>query len=294
MKKITENWQYLLLTGATATGKTNLAIKLAKKFNAIIVNCDSMQIYDALPIITTKPNTQNLQEVPHYLFSYVSPAIAYNVGSWLKDVKNLLEQNQKIIFVGGTGLYFKALLEGLAIIPEIDVDIRAYWRERLINENVEALYKILQRTDAKAANLIQETDGQRIIRALEVWHSTQKSISYWQTQKTTSIIAGAKLIKYIIALPKEDLQRNINMRVDKMLKEGALEEVEQFLKNKLDNNLPIMRAIGISEFAKYFKGEYSLPQTIDLIKIHTRQYAKRQLTWQRHQLEENWNIYEAI
>lgn len=294
MKKLTENWQYLLLTGATASGKTRLSIEIAKKFDAVIVNCDSMQIYNALPILTTKPKKNEVKEVPHYLFSYVSPSIAYSVGAWLEDVKKLLEQDRKIVFVGGTGLYFKALTRGLAVIPEIDGNIRQYWRTELINKTSESLYNLLKQADPLAASALNSTDGQRIVRALEVWFSTNKSITYWQKQKIPSILDKNNILKYIIVLQKENLYKNINNRVDYMLKEGVVEEVKTFMNNKLDSKLPIMRAIGVNEFSKYFIGEYSLPQALDLIKIHTRQYAKRQLTWQRNQLDESWNIYESI
>ncbi len=294
MKKLNDNWQYLLLIGATATGKTSLAVEIAKKFGAIIINCDSMQIYDALPILTAQPNMYIRQEVPHYLFSYVNPGRLYSVGHWLQDVEQLLHIKQKIIFVGGTGLYFNALLGNISPIPDIDINVRDYWRTKLATGSVEDLYFTLKNTDSDAATNINPSDGQRIVRALEVWHSTGKSITYWQKQKSTPILSKQKIQKYVIQLPKEKLYSNINNRVENMLEKGVIEEVDMFLRKNKDKNVTSMRAIGVSEFCAYLDGKLSLHDTTELVKTRTRQYAKRQLTWQRHQLNESWNIYGAI
>lgn len=294
MKKLNNKWQYMLLIGATATGKTLLAAQIAKKFDAVIVNCDSMQIYDALPILTAQPQANIRQEAPHYLFSYVKPDRLYSVGQWLCDVGQLLHIERKIIFVGGTGLYFNALLGNISPMPDIDKDVRDYWRTELLAGSVENLYFILKNTDSDAAANIKPSDGQRIVRALEVWHSTGKSITYWQKQKSIPLLAEQKVEKYVIQLGKEKLYSNINNRVEKMVEQGVIEEVEMFLQKNIDKTLTSMRAIGINEFSAYLDGKCSLSDTIELVKIRTRQYAKRQLTWQRHQLNESWNIYAAI
>ena len=284
--------KYIMLLGATATGKTAIAFELAKKLDAIIVNCDSMQIYDALPIVTAQPDEKSKREIEHHLFSYISPDRAYSVGQWLKDVVPLLAYEKNIIFVGGTGLYFKALLGEISFIPDIDSSIRSYWREQLLHKDSEQLYRILQTTDAQAAAYLNSRDGQRIIRALEVWHGTGKSITYWQKHKAKPLLPLQLTQKYILDIPRELIYDNINKRVERMVENGAIEEVKRFLLKKIELNLPIMRAIGVSEFSAYLQGEISLLDSIELVKIHTRQYAKRQLTWQRHQLDETWHIYE--
>lgn len=284
-----DNWQYIFLTGATASGKSSLAIKLALEYDAYIINCDSMQIYDALPIITARPTKHECSLVEHKLFGYVSPNISYSVGKWLKDVKDVIKgRPEKVIFVGGTGLYYTGLLGGISYIPDIDLAVRDYWRAQYIKKTSEELHSILLEKDPAIINKISASDKQRIVRALEVITSTGKSIIYWQNQPSQPLIDKSKVKKFVLDLERTVIYNNINKRFDKMVDAGALIEVEDLLNKNLSEDLPIMRAIGFKELAQYLCGDIDIKCAIELAKTKSRQYAKRQITWQRHQLGDDW------
>lgn len=278
-----------LIAGPTASGKSDFALKLAEKTGSCIVNADSMQVYSLLRIITARPDDEDMARIFHYLYGYVSPAEYYSTGKWLDDVASLLrESDAPLIFVGGTGLYFKALTEGLAEIPDVPQEIKDKWRLKLKEEGTCALYKELQLIDPLFATRLNNQDGQRIIRALEVYETTGKSLSYWQSQKTKPLLEGHTVDKLLLLPERALVYRHIEERFDKMVENGALDEVRNLAKLDLSPSMPAMKAIGVPEFLGVLQGKESIETAIVKAKTGTRRYAKRQMTWFRHQLGNDW------
>lgn len=281
-----------LIAGPTASGKSDFALKMAQEKNAFIINTDSMQIYDVLNILTARPMRADTAIVPHYLYGYVSPSLNYSVGLWLRDVEKLLTTftEKSLIFVGGTGLYFRALLEGIIEIPFIPNAVRQKWRFHLDEEGSESLYRQLLQVDAVLAERISPQDGQRIIRALEVYDATGKQLSWWQKQKTTPLIDSNCVEKVLLMPPRQLLYERIHKRLEAMIERGVLEEVIAMKKLMLSPLLPAMKAIGISEFIAYLDGYRNFENTLEMVKTQTRRYAKRQMTWFRNQFDEKWRL----
>ncbi|WP_336279537.1 tRNA (adenosine(37)-N6)-dimethylallyltransferase MiaA [Bartonella sp. CB175] len=288
-----------LIAGPTASGKSALAFKMAQEKNAVIINADSMQIYDVVNILTARPAKEDTEIVPHYLYGYVNPALHYSVGQWLRDVEKLLNTctSKSLIFVGGTGLYFRALLEGIAEIPHIPDIVREKWRLRLHEEGAESLYRQLLQVDTLLCEKISSKDGHRIIRALEVYEATGKKLSWWQKAKTTPLIAQNCLEKILLIPPRQLLYQRINERFDDMIEKGVLKEVIAMKKLMLSPSLPAMKAIGMNELVAYLDGYKSYEDAIEAVKIQTRRYAKRQMTWFRNQFDDKWmhiSSYEEL
>ncbi|WP_019222450.1 tRNA (adenosine(37)-N6)-dimethylallyltransferase MiaA [Bartonella rattaustraliani] len=281
-----------LIAGPTASGKSAFALKMAQERDAFIINTDSMQIYDVLNILTARPTRAEIAIVSHYLYGYVSPSLNYSVGLWLRDVEKLLTTltEKSLVFVGGTGLYFRALLEGIIEIPSIPDAVRQKWRFRLEQEGSESLYRELLQVDAVLAERISVQDGQRIIRALEVYDVTGKKLSWWQKQKTAPLISSNCVEKILLMPPRQLLYERIHKRLEAMIERGALEEVIAMKKLKLSPLLPAMKAIGIPEFIAYLDGYRSFENAFETVKIQTRRYAKRQMTWFRHQFDQEWRL----
>ncbi|EJF97549.1 tRNA dimethylallyltransferase [Bartonella vinsonii subsp. arupensis Pm136co] len=281
-----------LIAGPTASGKSALALQMAQERNALIINTDSMQVYDVLNILTARPTEADTAIVPHYLYGYVSPTVNYSVGHWLRDVEKLLTifSFQSLIFVGGTGLYFRALLEGIAKIPHVPDVVRQKWRLLLDQEGAESLYHQLLQVDAVLAEKISSQDGQRIVRALEVYDATGKKLSWWQEQKTTPLIVSNCVEKILLIPPRQLLYERIHKRLDSMIERGALEEVLTVKKLMLSPLLPVMKAIGISEFVAYLDGYRNFESALETVKTQTRRYAKRQMTWFRNQFDDEWKL----
>ncbi|WP_375643463.1 MULTISPECIES: tRNA (adenosine(37)-N6)-dimethylallyltransferase MiaA [unclassified Bartonella] len=281
-----------LIAGPTASGKSELALQMAQEKNALIINTDSMQVYDVLNILTARPGEADTAIVPHYLYGHVSPTLNYSVGQWLYDVEKLLAtfSLRSVIFVGGTGLYFRALLEGISEVPHVPDVVRQKWRLLLDKEGPESLYRQLLQIDAVVAEKISSHDRQRIVRALEVYDATGKTLSWWQKQKTTPLIAPNLTEKILLMPPRPLLYERIHKRLDSMIERGALEEVVAMKKLKLSPSLPAMKAIGIPEFMAYLDGYRSFESALEAVKIQTRRYAKRQMTWFRNQFDEEWML----
>ncbi|WP_019221512.1 tRNA (adenosine(37)-N6)-dimethylallyltransferase MiaA [Bartonella senegalensis] len=281
-----------LIAGPTASGKSALALQMAQENNAVIINADSMQIYDVLNILTARPTQADTAIAPHYLYGYVSPSVSYSVGKWLCDVEKLLTRfaSKSLIFVGGTGLYFRALLEGIAKVPYVPDAVRQKWRALLDKEGAESLYRQLVQVDTVLAEKISSHDGQRIVRALEVYEATNKKLSWWQKQKTTPLIAPYVAEKILLIPPRQLLYERIHRRLDSMIERGALEEVMAIKKLALSPLLPAMKAIGIAEFIAYLDGQQSFEKALEMVKTQTRRYAKRQMTWFRNQFDEEWML----
>lgn len=284
--------QAILIAGPTASGKSALALHLAQETGGVIINTDSMQVYDVLNLLTARPDAEALRVVPHYLYGHVSPSMAYSTGRWFADVEHLLkapELTEKTrIFVGGTGLYFRALLGGLSVMPDIPADVRAYWRGQDAALGVERLHAVLAEKDPLAAAILRPTDSQRIVRALEVMEASGRSIVEWQKETGRPLIDAAAARKIVIEPDRPWLDARIASRFRAMMKEGAMDEVRSLLSLNLSSDLPAMRAIGVREVSEVLAGRSEIDKAAELATIATRQYAKRQMTWFRNQLGDDW------
>ena len=274
----------ILISGPTASGKSNFAIKLAKKISGEIINADSMQVYKELKILSARPDPKNYQKIKHHLYGFHNVRNNFSTGDWLKfAIKkiNEIRKRKKIpIFVGGTGLYFKALTEGLVRIPNIPIRYRN--KIRTLHENLgqKKFYQKLLKLDPSSKNKINSTDTQRSIRAYEVKSFTKKSLHDW-FKNTKSLFTEDNFFKIYIDYPRQDLIDRINKRSEKMIKLGAIKEVKKFIKLKVRKDKSVNKAIGINEIKEYLNFEKELEETIEKISIKTRQYAKRQSTWAR-------------
>ena len=283
-----------LIAGPTASGKSALALKIAEETGGVVINADSMQVYDVLQVLTARPSVEDMQGVEHLMFGHVVPSRLYSTGLWLADVKAVFERTElkdrHLVFVGGTGLYFKALLGGLSEMPDIPEDLRAHWRERLAMEGSPALHGELSKRDSETAARLKPQDGQRIVRAIEVFEASGKSIGFWQNQRGNALVDPAATRKLCLQPERQTLYARINQRFQSMMTRGALEEVRALLALNLDPALPAMRAIGVGEISQYLSGTLSMEQAIEQSSTATRQYAKRQTTWLRHQLGSDWSL----
>ncbi|MFP1633493.1 tRNA (adenosine(37)-N6)-dimethylallyltransferase MiaA [Zhengella sp. ZM62] len=286
----------ILIAGPTASGKTAMAVDMARELDALIVNTDSMQVYDILNILTARPNEAELAVAPHVLFGHVNPKRAYSTGDWLRDVAEVLDTmdaRRRVIFVGGTGLYFRALLGGLSVMPEVPPEMRAFYRSLLSEKGPEAMHALLGKRDPETANLLHPRDGQRIVRALEVLEASGRPIGDWQARPSMPFVDPASAQKYILQPPREVLRQRIAIRLQAMVANGALEEVETLLSLGLDPSLPAMKAIGVPEFAAMLRGEQSFDEAMSAAITASRQYAKRQSTWFRNQMGPDWTTIPA-
>jgi tRNA dimethylallyltransferase len=282
----------VLITGPTASGKSAAALVLAEAAErqgrkAVIVNADSMQVYDALRILTARPGPADEAGAPHRLYGHIPAALRYSTGAWLRDAERVLAEAEEAgalaIVVGGTGLYFTALTEGLAGVPDIPADMRAHWAKRLAAEGPAALHAELVARDS-SASAIRPSDPQRIVRALEVLEATGRPLAEWRRERTPPLLPADGAMTMVLAPDRAELYGRIEKRFDDMVAEGAIEEVRALLGQKLDPNLPAMKATGVRELAAYLRGDIPLEQAVVDAKAETRRYAKRQLTWFRHQM----------
>ena len=284
----------ILISGPTASGKSKLAIEFAKKINGEIINADSMQIYKELKILTARPIKENINKIKHHLYGFQSCKNEFSTGEWLKLVKkkiNEIRNKNKIpILVGGTGLYFKALTDGLVKIPNIPSKIRNKIRNIQKQIGQKKFYIKLLKLDKSVKNKIDPTDVQRSLRAYEVIFFTKKSIFEWY-KKTKSQYKKDEFLKIYIDYPKEQLVNKISKRVDQMIKDGAVEEVKNFEKLNLKNDNNLNKVIGIREIKDFIDKKTSFKEMKLNIVIKTRQYAKRQRTWSRGQMSD-WQKFD--
>jgi tRNA dimethylallyltransferase len=277
----------ILIAGPTASGKSALAMAVAERLGGVVINADSMQVYRDLRIITARPTTDEEQRVPHRLFGHVDAAENYSAGRYVADAARILSQlppDATAIFAGGTGLYFKALMSGLAAIPPVDPAIRAGLRTRLEAEGVEALYAELGAGDPVAAGRIMPRDRSRILRALEVLRATGRPISEWHSEGLPPAIDPNRALKIFLHPERGELKRRIEGRFDAMLNRGALEEVRALDARNLPETLPAMKAHGVPWLRQHFQGQISLERAAEGAVMDTRRYAKRQVTWFRNQM----------
>ena len=274
----------ILISGPTASGKSNFAIKLAKKINGEIINADSMQVYKELKILSARPYPKNYQKIKHHLYGFNSVKINFSTGDWLKyaikKIKEVKERKKTPIFVGGTGLYFKALTDGLTSIPNIPIRFRNKIRALHKNLGQKKFYQKLVKLDPNSKDKINPTDSQRSIRAYEVKQFTKKSLYEW-FRNTKSYFVEGDFFKIYIDYPREELIERINKRTEQMIEIGAINEVKRFLKLKVRKDKSVNKAIGIHEIKEYLEKRKDMRDVREKISIKTRQYAKRQSTWAR-------------
>jgi tRNA dimethylallyltransferase len=288
-----QNQRVVLIAGPTASGKSGAAVAIAEKLGGMIINADAMQVYKDLNIISARPGPDDEARATHHLFGHVDAAERYSVGRWLEDVEPVLQSaarhGQPAIVVGGTGLYFKALLEGLSAIPDIPSQITSHWNRQLKENGPWALHSVLMAQDIETADELDTNDGQRIVRALSVRQATGKSIR--QFSNSQPLLKDTDVALRAVLLPDRDqLYARIEDRFDNMIKAGALTEVEALTARNLPGDLPAMRAIGIPELAAHLRGEQSLDDAIEKAKTNSRRYAKRQMTWIRGQMAD-WTLF---
>ncbi|MFY9639379.1 MAG: tRNA (adenosine(37)-N6)-dimethylallyltransferase MiaA [Rhodomicrobium sp.] len=275
----------VLICGPTASGKSALALELAREARGVVINADSMQVYAGLRILTNRPVPEEEAAVPHRLYGFRSLSEPYSTALWLADVKEALAEAERQgwlpIIVGGTGLYFKALTEGLSDIPEIPPEIRECYRLAAQSQPAETLHAELARRDPTTAARLRPSDPQRIVRALEVLEATGRPLADWQGKKQPPFLPLAQTYPFTQALSREELYRRCDARFETMLANGAIEEARAVAALGLDPALPAMRAVGLPPLLAHLRGELSLDEAAAAAKTATRNYAKRQLTWIR-------------
>ena len=274
----------ILISGPTASGKSNLAIKIAKRVDGEIINADSMQVYKQFKILSARPDPKLYQKIKHHLYGFYDVKKKFSTGEWLKLVKKKIKEIQRKkkipILVGGTGLYFKALTDGLVKIPKISLKQRNEIRNLQKKIGQKLFYKKLLKLDSDSKGKIDPTDTQRSIRAYEVKKFTKKSLHKW-FKNTKSNFLEDNFFKVYIDYPRPKLIERINLRTEEMIKDGAIKEVKNFLKIKIRKDKSANKAIGVMEIKDLINKEKDLEQIKEKIAIKTRQYAKRQSTWAR-------------
>jgi tRNA dimethylallyltransferase len=280
----------ILIAGPTASGKSALALELARTRDAVIINTDSMQVYRDLRVITARPTLAEEAGVPHRLYGHVDAAVNFSAGAWVTDASAALAQAraQKClpIFVGGSGLYFKALTRGLSAVPPIPPEVRDGVRARLERDGVEALHAELLQVDPASAERLKPRDRTRVARALEVVEATGRSLTDWHRDGLPPLLPPGQFSALFLAPERDDLYARIDARFDIMLGAGALQEVAALAARRLDPLLPAMKAHGVPALIRHLQGEISLGEAAVIGRADTRHYAKRQFTWFRHQLPE--------
>ena len=275
----------ILIAGPTASGKSALAVELARALGGVVVNADSMQVYSELSLLTARPTPAETALAPHALYGHVPAAQAYSTGRWLADVVDTLAEarvaRRRPIIVGGTGLYFKALLEGLAPVPAIPDAVRARWREAAERRGAADLHAELTNRDANMAARLRPTDPQRIVRALEVLDATGRSLADWQAEPAVPLLRANETVRLVLAPDRAWLKERCARRFDAMLAAGALAEVEAFRALQLDRSLPAWGALGVAPLAEHLAGRLSLAAATAEANRQTDAYVKRQLTWLR-------------
>ena len=278
----------ILIAGPTASGKSALAIRLAQKLGGLVINTDSMQVYRDLRIITARPSETEEASVPHALFGTEDGAENFSTGRWLAAAQREYESARAAglipIFVGGTGLYFKALTQGLSDIPSVPEDIRARIRSDAEGQSPAQLHALLSSIDPLAAARLRPTDPQRILRALEVYAATGQSLVTFQQNQGTALLDLSQCAAVFLTLERPALRERIDTRFDQMMRDGALSEVKRLSARELDPLLPVMRAHGVPPLLRHIREDFPLAEAVAEGKADTRRYIKRQETFARHQL----------
>jgi tRNA dimethylallyltransferase len=279
----------ILIAGPTASGKSAAALELAQRLGGFIVNADAMQVYAELKVLSARPGPEEERSAPHRLFGHVPAAEAYSAARWLDEARHALaeawDEGRVAIVVGGTGLYFRSLERGLSHISHVPAEIRAKWRRALAERGAAALHDELAARAPDEARRLRPSDGQRIARALEVLEATGESLSAHHARASAaSPLVGAEVTRVAIIPERTALYRRCDERFVRMIELGALEEVKRLMALNLDPALPAMRAIGVAPLSRHLSGDIGLDEAIRIAQRETRNYAKRQLTWLRHQM----------
>jgi len=276
----------VLIAGPTASGKSALGLGLARTLGGVVINADSMQVYRDLRIVTARPTPEEEGQAPHWLYGQVDGAVNYSVGHYVQDAARALRDagSATPIFVGGTGLYFKALMEGLSRIPPVPDAVREAVRRESEGRATPELHALLAERDPAAAARLRPSDRLRVQRALEVFAATGRSLTAFHGEREPGLLAGRPVVAMFLAPERDALRRRIDARFEAMVEAGALEEAKALAARRLDPMLPVMRAHGVPGFLAYLRGECALGDAIARGKADTRAYAKRQFTWFRHQL----------
>lgn len=287
----------VLLAGPTASGKSRLALAHATETDAWVVNADSMQVYRDLRVLTARPSPDDERSAPHRLYGQVDGAVRYSVGAWLADFAGVLAEaragRRPLIVVGGTGLYFKALTEGLAAMPAIPAELRAEVLAETAGLSAPEAHERLRAIDPEDAAAIRPTDRSRIVRALEVMRATGRPLAEWQRASAERpLLDPASVRRFVLAPDRAELARRVAARAEAMLAGGALPEVAALLARNLSPDFPVMKAIGVRQIADHIAGRMSLEAAATAISLETRHYAKRQMTWLRNQMGD-WPRLEA-
>lgn len=277
-----------VIAGPTASGKSALALDIARAFDGTVINADSMQVYRDLAVLTARPGQGDCRSAPHLLYGVLGAEERCSAARWralaMEAIDATLGQGRLPVVAGGTGLYLKALIEGLSPMPDIPEAVRAGVRARLAAEGAVALHAELALADAESAARIPPTDSQRIARALEVVEATGTPLSRWQTAAPEGPPEGLVFRVIVLLPPRDALYATCDRRFGHMLKQGAIEEVSALLARGLDPGLPAMKALGVADIARYLRGDRTLEEAAAQARTLTRRYAKRQLTWLRHQI----------
>jgi len=292
--------QALFIAGPTASGKSALSLKLACDLNGVIINADSMQVYDGLRTITACPSEEDEARAPHRLYRFMDPAETCSAAYWaelaMAEINAAWASGKTPIVIGGTGMYFKVLLEGIAKIPEIDPEIRANVRRECEAEGSVKLHSELAVYDPEAAERLPAGDSQRICRAVEVYRSTGQSLTSWHKNTAPGLMQAAdkagRVTKLVLDIDRETLYERCDRRFEIMLTQGALDEVRNLMSRHLDPSLPAMRALGVPQLMAHIGGEQAIEAASEAAKMQTRRFAKRQLTWFRNQFS-HWNRISA-
>ncbi len=291
-----EQTPVLVIAGPTASGKSGAALAVAEEFGGTVINSDSMQVYHELRILTARPSEEDEVEIPHRVYGVLSAAERCTAARWremaLDAIARSISQGLLPILCGGTGLYVKALVEGLSAVPEIPDDIKAALQIRLEREGVEALHAELAVREDPMAERLEPGDRQRVVRALAVLEATGKSLAYWQSVPSDGAPDGLCFHTLAFDPPREALYQSCNARFEAMARNGALEEVGALMGLQLDPGLPAMKALGVPEFIAHLKGETALEDAISAAQQSTRRYAKRQIIWIRNQMITNLHLPE--
>ncbi len=284
----------VLLAGPTASGKSRLALDLARRMNGVIVNADAIQVYRELRILSARPDANDATAVEHRLYGHIAVSVRYSVGQWCSDAAAVLSEIRSAgrlpIVVGGTGLYFKALTDGLAAVPPIPDEVRTRLQDMSAGLSSRQLHERLAASDPEDAERIGPGDRGRIVRALEVFEATGRSLAAWQRAEQVRPVLDARGAARIVLNPERPtLHRRISERTEQMISAGAAGEVEALMRLDLDPALPAMKAIGVRQLIAHWRGEVSLDEAVAAMKTETRRYTKRQSTWFRNQMAD-WTV----
>jgi tRNA dimethylallyltransferase len=288
----------VIVAGPTASGKSALAMAIAREFDGVVINADSMQIYRELRVLTARPMEEDEAEIPHRLYGAMPAAEACSAGHWrelaLAEIRRAHEAGKLPVICGGTGLYIKALTEGLSPMPEVPEEIRTACRARLSEQGAAALHAELAARDPVMADRLEPTDGQRIVRALEVLEATGRSLADWQAVPPGGPPPGLRFLTILMMPPRDWLYARCDRRLAAMLEQGALDEVRRLTAMGLDPALPAMKALGVKELSRYLFENNGLEEALAGAQQATRNYAKRQMTWFRNQIIADMVITEQV